>query len=36
MDSLKCVNQKEDNIRKKAILFPKEKHESAGTTNSLF
>jgi hypothetical protein len=35
VDSLKCVNQKEDNIRKWAILFLKEYCESVGTTNNL-
>jgi len=35
VDSLKCVKQKEDDVRKWAILVLKEYGESAGTTNSL-
>jgi len=35
VDSLTCVMQKENDIRKWAILFLKEYGESVGTTNSL-
>jgi len=35
VDSLICVKQKEDDIRKWAILFLMEYGESVGTTNSL-
>jgi len=35
VDSLKCVKQKEDDIRKWAILFLMEYGESVDTTNRL-
>jgi len=35
VDSLKCVNQKEENVRKWAILFLQEYGESDGTTNNI-
>jgi len=35
VDSLKCVKQKEDDIRKWAILFLEEYGESVDTTNRL-
>ena len=35
VDSLKCVKQKKDDIRKWAILFLEEYGESVDTTNKL-